>query len=129
MLFLLALIGIAEACLPSPLSQSCTTRFLDAHLNMAEVLKVTGEGIHYRGCNVTILATKDEAGVDTLKFSCMGSFEEGTLVCSNEENHGHVTYTFECSVSVREQAFVLKPTSPILRQQFCPILETCIKSG
>ncbi len=81
---------------------------------MAEVLHVCGEGIHYRGCNVTIVATKDEAGVDPLKFACMGSFEEGTLACFNEANHGHVTYTFECPVSFCEQAFVLKPTSPSL---------------
>ncbi len=110
MLFLLAVIGIAEACHPSPLSQPCTTRFLDAHLNMAEVLQVSGEGIHYRGCNVTIVATKDNAGVEPLKFSCEGSFEEGTLACLNEANHGHVTYTFECSVSFCVRAFLSKPT-------------------
>ncbi len=129
MLFLLALIGIAEACHPSPLSLPCTTRFLDAHLNMAEVLQVSGEGIHYRSCNVTIVTTKDETGVDPLKFSCMGSFEEGMFACLNEANHGHITYTFECPVSFCEQAFVLKPTRQIVYHQFFHILEKRIKSG
>ncbi len=96
MLFLLALIGIAEACHPSPLSQLCTTRFLDGYLNMADVLETTHGSIPYKNCTATVTSI---AGGDPLKFHCSGSFESQDLNCANEMNAGPLVYQFKCEVN------------------------------
>ncbi len=95
MLFLLALIGIAEACHPSPLSQSCTTRFLDANLTMVEVLQATHGSIPYKNCIATVTSITG----DPPKFHCSGSFESHDLNYANEMNAGPLVYQFKCEVN------------------------------
>ncbi len=97
MLVLLALIGIAEACHPSPLSQPCTTRFLDAHLNMADVREATHGSISYKNCTATVTSI---TGGDSPQFHCSGSFESRDLSCSNEANGGLLVYQFKCEVNL-----------------------------
>ncbi len=95
MLFILALIGITDACLQSPLSQPCTAGFLDENLNMVEVLQATHGSIPYKNCTATVNSITG----DPPKFHCSGSFESQDLNCANEMNAGPLVYQFKCEVN------------------------------
>ncbi len=99
MLFLLVVLGIAEACQHCPLSHPCLMRFLDQNLNMTDVLQATSVRLPDTSCTTSVISSRGSSGGDPLKFTCFGSFGAYNLSCSNEVNDGLVAYELDCSVS------------------------------
>ncbi len=100
MLFLLALIGIAEACLMPPQVMICMNRDVDENLNMEGVLQATRGRILEPNCQFTITSFNDSTGVGVpLKFHCFGNFTSDDLSCSSEPTNGPVLYRFKCGVN------------------------------
>ncbi len=103
MLFLLALFEIVEACLQSQVTEPCEARFLDQNLDMAAVFWRRSVRISHPDCFATVTTRNDADKKNPLKFTCTGSFESQNLSCSNEPNHGHVSFRFDCLVSTMRE--------------------------